>query len=146
MVCALTGGKSSKAEMLSLATNRHFIDWLHKQAVFTHSARFPQGRVTQILLSLAQDYNNCASRLSGEDRPGSGRRALHLARGSPAGCHDHQRLSMAKTLSHGSSDASGWSSRTASTPTRALPLASTRHVAQHQPISRAASVVAPSAR
>ena len=63
MVCALTGGKSSKAEMLSLATSRHFIDWLHKQAVFTHSAPLSAGRVTQILLSLAQDYNNCASRL-----------------------------------------------------------------------------------
>ncbi|BDW71442.1 hypothetical protein JNE151685_41200 [Escherichia coli] len=63
MVCALTGGNNSKAEMLSLATSRHFIDWLHKQAVFTHSTPLSAGRVTQILLSLAQDYNNCASRL-----------------------------------------------------------------------------------
>ncbi|HHO9773124.1 TPA: cytoplasmic protein, partial [Escherichia coli] len=63
MVCALTGGKSTKAEMLSLATSRHFIHWLHKQAVFTHSPPLSAGRVTQILLSLAQDYNNCASRL-----------------------------------------------------------------------------------
>ncbi len=63
MVCALTGGNNSKAEMLSLATSRHFIDWLHKQAVFTHSAPLSAGRVTQILLSLAQDYNNCARRL-----------------------------------------------------------------------------------
>ncbi|EFD8938490.1 TPA: cytoplasmic protein [Escherichia coli] len=63
MVCALTGGKSSKAEMLSLATSRHFIHWLHKQAVFTHSPPLSAGRVTQILLSLAQDYNNCARRL-----------------------------------------------------------------------------------
>jgi hypothetical protein len=63
MVCALTGGNISKAEMLSLATSRHFIDWLHKQAVFTHSAPLSAGRVTQILLSLAQDYNNCARRL-----------------------------------------------------------------------------------
>ena len=43
-----------------------------------------------------------------------------------SGLSRYQRLSMAKTLSHGSSDASGWSSRTASTPTRALPLASKR--------------------
>jgi len=63
MVCALTGGNNSKAEMLSLATSRHFIDWLHKQAVFTHSTPLSAGRVTQILLSLAQDYNNCARRL-----------------------------------------------------------------------------------
>ena len=63
MVCALTGGNNSKAEMLSFATSRHFIDWLHKQAVFTHSTPLSAGRVTQILLSLAQDYNNCASRL-----------------------------------------------------------------------------------
>ncbi|HAI6898638.1 TPA: cytoplasmic protein, partial [Escherichia coli] len=63
MVCALTGGKSSKAQMLSLATSRHFIDWLHKQTEFTHSAPLSAGRVTQILLSLTQDYNNCASRL-----------------------------------------------------------------------------------
>ena len=63
MVCALTGGNNSKAEILSFATSRHFIDWLHKQAVFTHSTPLSAGRVTQILLSLAQDYNNCASRL-----------------------------------------------------------------------------------
>lgn len=63
MVCALTGGNNSKAVMLSFATSRHFIDWLHKQAVFTHSTPLSAGRVTQILLSLAQDYNNCASRL-----------------------------------------------------------------------------------
>lgn len=63
MVCALTGGKSSKEEMLSLATSRHFIHWLHKQAVFTHSTPLSAGRVTKILLSLGQDYNNCASRL-----------------------------------------------------------------------------------
>ncbi|HFV6822532.1 TPA: cytoplasmic protein [Escherichia coli] len=63
MVCALTGGNNSKAEMLSFATSRHFIDWLHKQAVFTHSTPLSAGRVTQILLSLAQDYNNCASLL-----------------------------------------------------------------------------------
>ncbi|HIA3648688.1 TPA: cytoplasmic protein [Escherichia coli] len=63
MVCALTGGNNSKAEMLSFATSRHFIDWLHKQAVFTHSTPLSAGRVTQILLSLALDYNNCASRL-----------------------------------------------------------------------------------
>ena len=63
MVCALTGGNNSKAEMLSFATSRHFIDWLHKQAVFTHSTPLSAGRVTQILLSLAQDYNNCARRL-----------------------------------------------------------------------------------
>ena len=63
MVCALTGGNNSKAEMLSLATSRHIIDWLHKQAVFTHSTPLSAGRVTQILLSLAQDYNNCARRL-----------------------------------------------------------------------------------
>ncbi|RZN43985.1 cytoplasmic protein [Escherichia sp. E2593] len=63
MVCALTGGNNSKAEMLSLATSRHFIHWLHKQAEFTHSAPLSAGRVTKILLSLAQDYNNCASRL-----------------------------------------------------------------------------------
>ncbi len=63
MVCALTGGNNSKAVMLSFATSRHFIDWLHKQAVFTHSTSLSAGRVTQILLSLAQDYNNCASRL-----------------------------------------------------------------------------------
>ena len=63
MVCALTGGNNSKAVMLSFATSRHFIDWLHKQAVFTHSTPLSAGRVTQILLSLAQDYNNCARRL-----------------------------------------------------------------------------------
>lgn len=63
MVCALTGGNNSKAEILSFATSRHFIDWLHKQAVFTHSPPLSAGRVTQILLSLAQDYNNCARRL-----------------------------------------------------------------------------------
>lgn len=63
MVCALTGGNNSKAVMLSFATSRHFIDWLHKQAVFTHSAPLSAGRVTQILLSLTQDYNNCARRL-----------------------------------------------------------------------------------
>lgn len=63
MVCALTGGNNSKAEILSFATSRHFIDWLHKQAVFTHSTPLSAGRVTQILLSLAQDYNNCARRL-----------------------------------------------------------------------------------
>lgn len=63
MVCALTGGNSNKAKILSLATSREFIHWLHKQAEFTHSAPLSAGRVTQILLSLAQDYNNCASRL-----------------------------------------------------------------------------------
>lgn len=63
MVCALTGGNNSKAVMLSFATSRHFIDWLHKQAVFTHSTPLSAGRVMQILLSLAQYYNNCARRL-----------------------------------------------------------------------------------
>ncbi len=63
MVCALTGGNSNKAKILSLATSREFIHWLHKQAKFTHSAPLSAGRVTQILLSLAQGYNNCASRL-----------------------------------------------------------------------------------
>ncbi|MEO3992439.1 cytoplasmic protein [Pseudocitrobacter cyperus] len=63
MVCALTGGNNSKAKMLSLATSRHFIHWLHQQTKFTHSAPLSAGRVTQILLSLTQDYNNCASLL-----------------------------------------------------------------------------------
>lgn len=75
MVCALTGGKSSKAEMLSLATSRHFIDWLHKQAVFTHSAPLSAGRVTQILLSgsglqqLRQSVNIRLNRPGGDVAP-----------------------------------------------------------------------------
>lgn len=58
MVCPLTGGDSSNAEMLSIAASRHFIDWLYKQTNFTHSAQLSAGGVTQILLSLAHDYND----------------------------------------------------------------------------------------
>lgn len=58
MVCPLTGGDSSNAKRLSLTASRRFIHWLYKQTTFTHSARLSAGRVSQILLSLAQDYND----------------------------------------------------------------------------------------
>ncbi|TLJ12826.1 cytoplasmic protein [Escherichia sp. E3659] len=57
MACSLTGGDNNNAKTLSLAASRHFIYWLYKQTTFTHSARLSAGHVTQILLSLAQDYN-----------------------------------------------------------------------------------------
>lgn len=58
MVCPLTGGDSRNAKMLSLTASRHFIHWLYKQTHFTCSAQLSAGRVTQILLSLARDYND----------------------------------------------------------------------------------------
>ena len=58
MVCPLTGGDSSNAKMLSLTASRHFIYWLYKQTKFIHSAQLSAGSVTQILLSLAHDYNS----------------------------------------------------------------------------------------
>ena len=57
MVCPLTGGDSRNAKTLSLTASRRFIHWLYQQANFTHSAQLSAGRVTQILLSLANDYN-----------------------------------------------------------------------------------------
>ncbi|EOZ1430074.1 cytoplasmic protein [Enterobacter hormaechei] len=58
MVCPLTGGDSSNAKRLSLTASRCFINWLYKQTHFSRSAQLSAGRVTQILLSLAQDYND----------------------------------------------------------------------------------------
>ncbi|TKV09241.1 cytoplasmic protein [Citrobacter sp. wls619] len=58
MVCSLTGGDISDAKMLSLTASRHFTHWLYKQTKFIHSAQFSAGRVMQILLSLAHDYND----------------------------------------------------------------------------------------
>ncbi|MBV8044620.1 cytoplasmic protein [Pluralibacter sp.] len=57
MVCLLTGGDNNNAKTLSLAASRHYIHWLYKQTAFTHSAQLSAGHVTQVLLSLAQDYN-----------------------------------------------------------------------------------------
>jgi hypothetical protein len=57
MVCSLTNGDSNNAKTLSLTASRHYIQWLYKQTDFTHSAKLSAGRVTQILCSLAQDYN-----------------------------------------------------------------------------------------
>lgn len=57
MVCSLTGGDSNNAKTLSLTASRHFIQWLYQQTNFTHSAQLSAGRVTQILHSLAHDYN-----------------------------------------------------------------------------------------
>lgn len=67
MVCSLTGGDSNNVQTLSLAASRHFIQWLNKQTRFTHSAKLSAGRVTQILRSLAQDYN-CKLRMENENR------------------------------------------------------------------------------
>ncbi len=58
MVCPLTGGDKRNAKTLSLTASRHFIHWLYKQTCFTCSAQLSAGRVTQILLSLAHDYND----------------------------------------------------------------------------------------
>ena len=58
MVCPLTGGDSSNAKMVSLTASRCFINWLYKHTHFSRSAQLSAGRVTQILLSLAQDYND----------------------------------------------------------------------------------------
>ncbi len=58
MVCPLTGGDSSHAQTLSLTTSRHFIHWINTQTYFNHSAKLSAGRVTQILRSLALDYND----------------------------------------------------------------------------------------
>lgn len=69
MVCPLTGGDSSNAKMLSLTASRHFIHWLYKQTAFTHSTQLSAGRITQILLSLAQDYNCKLTAASGELYP-----------------------------------------------------------------------------
>lgn len=57
MLCSLAGENNNDAKTLSLSASRHFIHWLHKQTAFTHSAPYSAGHVTQILLSLAQDYN-----------------------------------------------------------------------------------------
>ena len=66
MVCPLTGGDSSNAKMLSLTASRHYIHWQYKQTAFTHSTQLSAGRVTQILLSLAQDYNCKLTAASGD--------------------------------------------------------------------------------
>lgn len=58
MVCPLTGGDRGNAKTLSLTASRYFIHWLYQQPKFTHSTQLSAGRVTQILLSLAQDYND----------------------------------------------------------------------------------------
>lgn len=58
MVCPLTGGDSRHAQTLSLTTSRHFIHWINTQTYFNHSAKLSAGRVTQILRSLAHDYND----------------------------------------------------------------------------------------
>jgi len=67
MVCSLTGGDSNNLKTLSLAASRHYIRWLNKQTCFTHSAKLSAGRVTQILHSLAQEYN-CKLMMENENR------------------------------------------------------------------------------
>lgn len=58
MVCLLTSGDKNNAKTLSLAASRHYIQWLYKQMAFIQSTQLSAGRVTQIMLSLASDYNN----------------------------------------------------------------------------------------
>lgn len=62
MACPLTGGDRSNAKILSLTASRYFIHWLYKQTKFTHSAKLSAGRVTQVLLALAHDYNDKMTR------------------------------------------------------------------------------------
>lgn len=57
MVCSLTNGNNKDAETISLAASKHFIHWLNAQTAFLHSAQLSAGQLTQVLFSLAQDYN-----------------------------------------------------------------------------------------
>ncbi|MBK2818831.1 hypothetical protein FKK78_04315 [Enterobacter hormaechei] len=66
MVCSLTGGDKRNAKILSLTASRNFCHWLYKQAEYSHSTKLSAGRVMQILLSLANEYNhNLTQTLSG---------------------------------------------------------------------------------
>ncbi|MCO7365738.1 cytoplasmic protein [Enterobacter hormaechei] len=66
MVCSLAGGDKRNAKILSLTASRNFCHWLYKQAEYSHSTKLSAGRVMQILLSLANEYNhNLTQTLSG---------------------------------------------------------------------------------
>ncbi|MFV0262755.1 MAG: cytoplasmic protein [Kluyvera sp.] len=58
MVCLLTTGNKNHAQELSLAASRRYIHWLYQQPAFVQSAQCSAGHVTQILHSLASDYND----------------------------------------------------------------------------------------
>lgn len=57
MVCPLTGGDGKNARTISLTASRRYIRWLYKQTNFTRSTQLSAGSVTQILISLAHEYN-----------------------------------------------------------------------------------------
>lgn len=66
MVCPLTGGDKRNAKMLSLRASRYFRRWLNGQDKFSHSAKLSAGRLMQIFISLAHEYNDKLPQTSGE--------------------------------------------------------------------------------
>ncbi|WP_406903800.1 cytoplasmic protein [Klebsiella oxytoca] len=67
MVCQLAGTPDENASTPDLAASRRFTTWLEKRPEFTQSALFSAGRVTQILVSLAQEYNETLTAAAPDD-------------------------------------------------------------------------------
>ena len=129
MVCALTGGKSSKAEMLSLANQQTFYrPVISEQAVaYLTAPRFRRARYANTAFSgsgLQQPRQSVNIRLN---RPGGDVALCTWPGGSPAGCcRDTSGFRWQRRYRMGSSDASGMVFTHRFHATRALPLASKR--------------------
>lgn len=57
MICRLAGTAQESSLLPDLAASRRFILWLKKRPAFAGGALFSAGRVTQMLASLAREYN-----------------------------------------------------------------------------------------
>ncbi len=57
MVCRLAGTAEENAFLPDLAASRRFTIWLKNRPAFAQSALYSAGRVTQIVVSLVQEYN-----------------------------------------------------------------------------------------
>lgn len=67
MVCSLAHSRGEKQTIPALTASRRFTKWLEKRPEFTQSALFSAGRVTQILASLAQEYNAALTAAAPDD-------------------------------------------------------------------------------
>ncbi|HFE1844277.1 TPA: IS1 family transposase [Klebsiella pneumoniae] len=57
MVCRLAGTAEDNTFLPDLAASRRFTIWLENRPAFAQSALYSAGRVTQIVVSLVQEYN-----------------------------------------------------------------------------------------
>lgn len=58
MVCSLTSSHLAQGVTVNLAASRRFITWLWQKPEFQQSAHYSAKRVTQILKTLALEYNS----------------------------------------------------------------------------------------